>query len=65
MWRTLATERLILPNGLSKPRETTETTETTESDDRETTERDDRNFISAMSGIRTHNVLIDSPACYH
>ena len=25
----------------------------------------DRNLISAVGGIRTHNLLIDSPACYH
>ena len=25
----------------------------------------DRNLISAVSGIRTHNLLIDNPACYH
>ena len=25
----------------------------------------DRNLISVVSGIRTRNVLIDSPACYH
>ena len=24
-----------------------------------------RNLISAMGGIRTHNLSIDSPACYH
>ena len=40
---------LILPNGLSKPRERAH----------------DRYFISAMGGIRTHNILIDMPACYH
>ena len=25
----------------------------------------DRNFISDVGGIRTRNLLIDSPACYH
>ena len=40
---------LILPNGLSKAGELAH----------------DRNLISAMGGIRTHNLLIDSPACYH
>ena len=40
---------LILPNGLSKPGERAH----------------DRNFISAVGGIRTYNLLIDSPACYH
>ena len=40
---------LILPNGLSKPWERAH----------------DGNWISAMGGIRTHNVLIYSPACYH
>ena len=40
---------LILPNGLSNPGERTQ----------------DRNFISAVGGIRTHNLLIDSPDCYH
>ena len=40
---------LILPNGLSKSGE----------------RADDRNLISAMGGIRTHNLLVDSPACYH
>ena len=38
---------LILSNGLSKPGERAH----------------DRNKISAMGGIRTHNLLIDSPAC--
>ena len=40
---------LILPNGLSKPG----------------ARAHDRNLISAMGGIRTHNLLIDSPTCYH
>ena len=40
---------LILPDGLSKPEERAH----------------DRNFISAAGGIRTHNLLIDNPACYH
>ena len=40
---------LILPNGLSKHGERAH----------------DRNFLSAVGGIRTHNLLIDSPACYH
>ena len=40
---------LILPNGLSKPGERAH----------------DRNFISAVGGIRTRNLLIDSSACYH
>ena len=40
---------LILPNGLSKPGERAH----------------DRNSISGVGGIRTHNLLIDSPACYH
>ena len=40
---------LILLNGLSKPGERAH----------------DRNLTSAMGGIRTHNLLIDSPACYH
>ena len=39
---------LILPNGLSKSGERAH----------------DRNFISAVGGNRTHNLLIDSPACY-
>ena len=39
----------ILPNGLNKPGERAH----------------DRNFISVMGGIRTHNLLIDSPAFYH
>ena len=39
---------LILPNGLSKLGERAH----------------DRNKISAVGGIRTHNLLIDSPACY-
>ena len=39
---------LILSNELSKPGERTH----------------DRNVISAVGGIRTHNLLIDSPACY-
>ena len=40
---------LILPNALSKPGERAH----------------DRNKISAVGGIRTYNLLIDSPACYH
>ena len=40
---------LILPKGLGKPGE----------------RANDRNFISAVGGIRTHNLLIDSPAYYH
>ena len=40
---------LILPNGLSKPGE----------------QAHDRNLISTVGGIRTHNVLINSPAYYH
>ena len=40
---------LILPNGLSKPGE----------------RAPDRNLISAVGRIRTDNLLIDSPACYH
>ena len=40
---------LIFSNGLSKPRDRAQNT----------------NLISAMGGIRTHNLLIDSPACYH
>ena len=40
---------LILPNGLSKPGEIVH----------------DRNLISAMGEIRTHNLFINSPACYH
>ena len=40
---------LILPNGLSKPGERAH----------------DRYLISAVDGIRTDNLLIDSPACYH
>ena len=40
---------LILPNWLSKSGE----------------QAHDRNLISAVSGIRTHNSLIDSPSCYH
>ena len=39
----------ILPNGLSKAGELAH----------------DRNLISAMGGIRTHNLLIDIPACYY
>ena len=39
---------LILPNGLRKPGELAH----------------DRNLISAVGGIRTRNLLIDSPACY-
>ena len=39
---------LILPNGLSKPGERAY----------------DGNLISAVGGIRTHNLLIDSPARY-
>ena len=39
---------LILPNGLSKPGERAH----------------DRNLISVVGGIRTQNLLIDSPACY-
>ena len=40
---------LILPNGLSIPGERVH----------------DRNLIAAVGGIRTRNILIDSPACYH
>ena len=40
---------LILPNGLSKPREQAHVI----------------NLMSAMGEIRTNNLLIDSPACYH
>ena len=40
---------LILPNGLSKPGKRAHA----------------GNFVSVMGGIRTHNLLIDSPACYH
>ena len=40
---------LILPNMLSKPGE----------------RANDRKFISAVGGIQTHNLLSDSPACYH
>ena len=40
---------LSLSNWLSKPRERAH----------------DRNLNSVMDGIRTHNLLIDSPACYH
>ena len=40
---------LILPNGLSKSVERAH----------------DRNLISAAGGIRTHNLLIESPACYY
>ena len=40
---------IILPNGLSKPGE----------------QAHDRNLISAVGGIRTHNLFIDSSACYH
>ena len=40
---------LILQNGLSKPGKRAH----------------DRNFIFAVGGIRTHNLLIDSPAYYH
>ena len=40
---------LIFPNKRSKPEERAQ----------------DRNLISAVGGIRTHNLLIDSPACYH
>ena len=40
---------LILPNGMSKPGE----------------REHDRNLISAVGGIRTHNLLIDSPAYHH
>ena len=39
----------ILPNELSTPGERAH----------------DRNLISAVYGIRTHNLLIDSTACYH
>ena len=39
----------LTPNGLSKPGERAQ----------------DRNFISAVGGIRTRNLLIDSPECYH
>ena len=39
---------LILPNGLSKAGERSH----------------DRNLISAVAGIRTHNLLIGGPACY-
>ena len=46
-----ATERRysFLPNGLSKPEERAQ----------------DRNLVSAVDGIQTHNLLIDSLACYH
>ena len=40
---------LILPNGLSKTG----------------LRAHDRNFISAVDGIRTDNLLINSPAFYH
>ena len=40
---------LILPNGRCKPGERAY----------------DRNLISAVGGIRTHNHLINNPACYH
>ena len=40
---------LILLNVLSKPEERAH----------------DINLISAMGGIQTHNLLIDSPACHH
>ena len=40
---------LILPNGLSKLGERAH----------------DTNLISAVGGIRTSNLFIDSPACYH
>ena len=40
---------LILQNGLNKPGERVH----------------DRNLISAVGMIRTHNLLINSPACYH
>ena len=40
---------LNLPNELSKPGERAH----------------DRNLISAVIGIRTHNLLVDSPACFH
>ena len=40
---------LILPNELSKPGE----------------QAHDKNKIFAVGGIRTHNLLIGSPACYH
>ena len=40
---------LIVPNRLSKSGERAH----------------DRYLISAVSEIRTHNLLIDSPACYH
>ena len=40
---------LILPNGQSKSGYRAH----------------DRNLIPAVSGIRTHNLSIDSPACYH
>ena len=40
----------ILPNGRSKPGERAHVT---------------HNFISAIGLIRTHNLLIDSSACYH
>ena len=40
----------MLPNDRSKPGERTRVTQ---------------NFISAIGLIRTHNLLIDSPACYH
>ena len=40
---------LISPNGLRKPGERAH----------------DRNLISAVGGILTHNLLIESPACYH
>ena len=51
MWKTSATEirYSFHPNGLSQPGERAH----------------DRYLISAVSGIRTHNILIDSPACYH
>ena len=50
MWRTPATEsRYSFTEWLSKPGERAH----------------DRNSISAVGGIRTHNLLIDSPACYH
>ena len=41
---------LILPNGPSKNPESERTTEI---------------LISALGVIRTHNLVIDSPACYH
>ena len=40
---------LISPNGLCKPEQRAH----------------DRYLISAVDGIRTHNLLIDSPACHH